>query len=57
MSKIVVLSFSENEEEVYQRVLQIISESPRCESCNVLQVEKHLSIGEMIERKRVLLED
>ena len=36
-----------DEEEVCQRMLQIISESPRFEGCNVLQVEKHLSIGGM----------
>ena len=47
MSKVIVLSFSEDEEEVYQRMLQIISENPRFEGCNVLQAEKHLSIGEM----------
>ena len=47
MSKIVILSFSEDEEDVCQRMLQIISESPRFEGCNVLQVEKHLSIGGM----------
>ena len=47
MGKVMILSFSEDEEEVCQRMLQIISESPRFEGCNVLQVEKHLSIGEM----------
>ena len=47
MSKIVVLSFSEDEKEVCQRILQIISESPHFEGCNMLQVEKHLSIGGM----------
>ena len=31
MSKVVVLSFSENEEEVCQRMLQILSDSPRFE--------------------------
>ena len=47
MSKVVVVSFSEDEEDVCQRMLQIISESPHFEGCNVLQVEKHLSIGGM----------
>lgn len=47
MSKVVVVSFSEDEEDVCQRMLQIISESPHFEGCNMLQVEKHLSIGGM----------
>ncbi|MEY8433641.1 winged helix-turn-helix domain-containing protein [Lachnospiraceae bacterium 48-42] len=47
MSKIVILSFSEGEEEVCQRILQILSESTRFEGCNELQVEKNISIGEM----------
>ena len=47
MGKVMILSFSENEEDVCQRMLQIISESPHFESCNVLQVEKHLTVGEM----------
>ena len=42
MSKIVILSFSEGEEEVCQRILQIVSESTRFEGCNVLQVENTL---------------
>ncbi len=36
MSKIVILSFSEGEEEVCQRILQIVSESTRFEGCNEL---------------------
>ena len=47
MSKIVLLSFSEDEEKAYQRLLQIISESHHFEGCNVLQMDKCLSIGEM----------
>ena len=47
MSKVVVLSFSEDEEEACQRMLRIISESPNFEGCNVLQVKKYLSIGGM----------
>ena len=47
MSKIVILSFSEGEEEVCQRILQILSESTRFEGCNELQGEKNISIGEM----------
>ncbi len=47
MSKIVILSFSEGEEEVCQRILQIVSESTRFEGCNELQGEKNISIREM----------
>ena len=42
MSKVVVLSFSEDEEEACQRMLRIICERPNFEGCNVLQVEKNL---------------
>ncbi|KAI4451335.1 hypothetical protein C823_005884 [Eubacterium plexicaudatum ASF492] len=53
MSKVVVLSFSEDEEDVCQRMLQIISESPHFEGCNILQVENHLStLGNSIENKQ-----
>ena len=47
MGKVIILSFSENEEEVCQRMLQTISESPCFVGCNILQAEKHLSIGGM----------
>ena len=47
MSKIVILSFSGGEEEVCQRILQMVSESPHFEGYNELQVEKYISIGEM----------
>lgn len=47
MGKVMILSFLEDEEDVCQRMLQIISESPNFEGCNVLQVEKHLDFGEM----------
>lgn len=47
MSKIIVLSFSRGEEEVYQRILQILSESPHFEGYNEFQVQKNISIGEM----------
>lgn len=40
MSKIVVLSFSEDEEKACQRLLQIISDSHHFEGCNVLQMDK-----------------
>ncbi len=60
MSKVVVLSFSEDEEEACQRMLQMISESSRFEGCNVLQVEKHLNFGGMklnLAEKNVIIHD
>lgn len=47
LGKVMILSFTNEEEDICQRMLQIISESPRFEGCSVLQAEKHLSIGEM----------
>ena len=47
MGKVMILTFSEDEEDVCQRMLQIISESPRFEGCNVLQVEKYLNFEGM----------
>ncbi len=47
ISKVVVLSFSEDEEDICQRILNIISESSHFEGCNVIQVEKNLNFGGM----------
>ena len=47
MGKILVLSFSDDEVETYQRMLQIISNSKNIEWCNMLQ-EKNIQIGELI---------
>ena len=47
MGKVVILAFSENEEDVCQRMLQIVRESPHVEGCNVLQVEKYLNFEGM----------
>ena len=60
MGKVMILTFSEDEEEVCRRMLQIISESPRFEGCNVLQVEKHLNFGGMklnLAEKNVIIHD
>lgn len=60
MGKVMTLAFSEDEEDVCQRMLQIISESPRFEGCNVLQVEKNLSFGGMklnLAEKNVIIHD
>ena len=45
MGKISVLSFSDDEEETYQRMLQIISNSKNFEWCNMLQETKNIQIG------------
>lgn len=42
MGKILVLSFSDEEEETYQRMLQIISNSKNFEWCNMLQETKKI---------------
>ena len=47
MGKVVILSFSEDEEAVCQRMLQIIRESPHFQDSNVIQMGKYLSIGEI----------
>ena len=60
MGKVMILTFSEDEEDVCQRMLQIISESPRFEGCNVLQVEKYLNFGGMklnLAEKNVIIHD
>lgn len=47
MGKVVILSFSEDEEAVCQRMLQIIRESPHFQDSNVIQMGKYLNIGEI----------
>ena len=48
MGKILVLSFSDDEEETYQRMLQIISNSKDFEWYNMLRETKNIQIGELI---------
>ena len=48
MGKILVLSFPDDEEETYQRMLQIISNSKNFEWCNMLQETKNIQIGEEV---------
>ena len=48
MGKILVLSFSDEEEDIYQRMMQIISDSKNFEWCNMLQETKNIQIGELI---------
>ena len=47
MGKVMILTFSEDEEDVCQRMLQIVRESPHFEGCNVLQVEKYINFEGM----------
>jgi DNA-binding response OmpR family regulator len=47
MGKVMILSFSEDEEDVCQKMLQIISESPHFECGNLQQLDKCLTIGEL----------
>ena len=48
MGKILVLSFSDEKEETYQRMLQIISNSKDFEWYNMLRETKNIQIGELI---------
>ena len=48
MGKILVLSFSDDEEETYQRMLQIISKGGNLKWCKGLQETKNIQIGELI---------
>lgn len=48
MGKVMVLSFSDEEEDIYQRMMQIISNSKNFEWCNMLQKTKNIHIGELI---------
>lgn len=47
MGKVMILSFSEDEEAVCQRMLQIIKESPHFQDSKVIQMGKYLSVGEI----------
>lgn len=48
MGKVMVLSFSDEEQDIYQRMMQIISDSKNFEWCNMLQETKNIHIGELI---------
>lgn len=47
MGKVMVLSFSDEEEYIYQRMMQIISNSKNFEWCNMLQKTNNIHIGEL----------
>lgn len=47
MGKVMVLSFSDEEEYIYQRMMQIISNNKNFEWCNMLQETNNIHIGEL----------
>lgn len=47
MGKVMILSFSDEEEDIYQRMIQIINSSKNFEWCNMLQEENDIRIGEL----------
>ena len=47
MGKVIILSFSDEEEYIYQRMMQIISNSKNFEWCNMLQETNNIHIGEL----------
>lgn len=60
MGKVVVLSFSEDEEDVCQRMLKILSESTHFEDYNVLQIDKCIIRGELklnLAERNVIVKD
>lgn len=47
MAKIMVLSFSDKEEDTYQRMLQVVSNSKSFEWCNMIQDTKSIQLGKL----------
>ena len=47
MGKIMVLSFSDDEEDIYQRMLQTASDSKSFEWCNIAQKTENLRLGKL----------
>ena len=47
MGKVIILSFSNEEEDIYQRMIQIINSSKNFEWCNMLQETNNIHIGEL----------
>ena len=47
MAKIMVLSFSDKEEDTYQRMLQVVSNSKNFEWCNMIQDTKSIQLGKL----------
>ncbi len=47
MGKIVVLSFSDEEEDIYQKMLQVINNSKNFERCNITQETEIIQLGKL----------
>lgn len=47
MGRIMVLSFSDNEEDTYQRMLQIASDSKSFEWCDIVQKTENIRLGKL----------
>lgn len=47
MAKIMVLSFSDKEEDTYQRILQVVNNSKSFEWCNMIQGTKSVQLGKL----------
>ena len=47
MGKVIILSFSNEEEDIYQRMIQIINSSKNFEWCNMIQETNNIHIGEL----------
>ena len=47
MGKIMVILFADGEEDVYQRMLQIVNDSKGFEWCSVIQETENVHIGEL----------
>lgn len=47
MGKIMVILFADGEEDVYQRMLQIVNDSKGFEWCSVIQETENVQIGEL----------
>ncbi len=47
MGKIMVLSFSDNEEDIYQRMLQTASDSKSFEWCDIAQESENIRLGKL----------
>lgn len=45
MGRVIVLSFSDEEEDMYQRMLQIVSNSKGFEWCNMIQESENIRLG------------
>ena len=47
MGKVIILSFSDKEEDVYQSMLQVVSNSRSFELCNLTQSAKNIQMGKL----------